>query len=1239
MMEKIVVLSHEAGMSAGDLKNQINKLTNSNFTTTTDINKKSVMKYGCDTSATCVCLLIGDDNEWKLNTDNGPVKLTVSSVSYDKRIFKPGELKVTISCVNEDSNKSVVTSAVAKALKSALYDNKKTQRSIIYYLGCVKNENNKDELIAVCSKYYVHDFTINREDTKTKVVLNCFSPDNLLTLDKYSKVYCGDTFNGKLFKGMDNTPKELALDYDVKNLVNTKICSDDKKCTEIRFPFLMQYNESFYDFLRRIAVRCGEFLYYENGVLTLGIKEQTKPNTVFQTSGVDVRYPHVSLSETNGTKVNLVPSSSLTSEYIPKNNAQSYNMEYTNDDFQRVVDEEDNDKVYSAMFNFEKFTYGTLAATLKSATSPEAALTTMATGYLSALSDVGVNYGVLKGDFKDAAKEYADSVGLLEEKGGIKNSEYYMIEKYEDNAQKNTVELDYSSEIPNLFLGNAIDLNDGIAKFYTVTRIYGEATSSSLRTNMVEVVPATTKEKTTIEIVTEDGKKKFKRVTTYYYVPIPPHYDIPRIRKAEAQEAVVKDVKDPYLLGRVRVKFLWQAEPDTQEITTILNGKPETKIKTNFSPWLRITVPYVGGKSGGMNMMPEIDDHLMVNFVGGNVDMPYIEGFMATRATMPAMGAGLTKNKLSSSFQRKVIASSKGHAITFTDITDRSSILNILCPPLAGVLNMVEGFGKQVAGWTNPLPIDESWAPFSGGITLRDPNGVYELDLSAKTRSINVSSPFGNVNISAFTGITIDAPNGDVKIRGKNVSIEAGNNVTITSGSNIRNTGFNKEIAKATAISSIGTMAINVAKKAITAYLPWAKEVTKLTDLAFLRSSWEVMVRPVEGTLRLASKRNVIVTAGKGKVAIPRDTMSTALIKNEKGDYVPYNSLPPFVNIFKVAANAHIEEYDKFIQRLIAIQSLVVKISDIAKNIAGYMNDAGIAEYQPNNADDCKERISELIANNSKAKKWNEISNNPVPVLNANAANGNENVENEEAKAKYEKLVQIYNKALSSYNRLLDSTKEKYVYKMRLVINENTDNNTITNGFVDSLWDSDKMFGFDLKIHNAAVLTITPKDMTLNIVKVKRKFTVRKMLFNLLSKGARQYFTFSLPYDFDEEYISNYVWNQWIKTVKLKTPMEKMAGVVSPIGGLIDQLTLGTTNFAQYGFNDNAFVNSKLMKTFNTEGKAGPFSMWGTATKGQILVSNSDKHTVMLNDESDNWTFDVTSQKETPNIKAALRKF
>ena len=44
----------------------------------------------------------------------------------------------------------------------------------------------------------------------------------------------------------------------------------------------------------------------------------------------------------------------------------------------------------------------------------------------------------------------------------------------------------------------------------------------------------------------------------------------------------------------------------------------------------------------------------------------------------------------------------------------------------------------------------------------------------------------GDVSIDAFSGITLSAPNGNVKIVGKNVSIEAGNNIEITSGNNIQ---------------------------------------------------------------------------------------------------------------------------------------------------------------------------------------------------------------------------------------------------------------------------------------------------------------------------------------------------------------------------------------------------------------------------------------------------------------------
>lgn len=62
----------------------------------------------------------------------------------------------------------------------------------------------------------------------------------------------------------------------------------------------------------------------------------------------------------------------------------------------------------------------------------------------------------------------------------------------------------------------------------------------------------------------------------------------------------------------------------------------------------------------------------------------------------------------------------------------------------------------------------------SGGFYMGDRFGMYELAMSSHDRKVTINSPFGNVEIGAFTGITINAPNGDIKIKGKNVSIEAG---------------------------------------------------------------------------------------------------------------------------------------------------------------------------------------------------------------------------------------------------------------------------------------------------------------------------------------------------------------------------------------------------------------------------------------------------------------------------------
>ena len=116
--------------------------------------------------------------------------------------------------------------------------------------------------------------------------------------------------------------------------------------------------------------------------------------------------------------------------------------------------------------------------------------------------------------------------------------------------------------------------------------------------------------------------------------------------------------------------------------------------------------------------------------------------------------------------------------------------------------------------------------------------------------------------MNAFTGITISAPNGDVKISGKNVTIEAGNNLKLVSGTNagykiFRDKKYNK--------TSFGTMAATAGTAALNSL---AKKL-KLIDLTFVRSVVEIVMRPVEGALTVKSNRYLKLEAGKNACEYP----------------------------------------------------------------------------------------------------------------------------------------------------------------------------------------------------------------------------------------------------------------------------------------------------------------------------------------------------------------------------------
>ena len=54
----------------------------------------------------------------------------------------------------------------------------------------------------------------------------------------------------------------------------------DKAEKEHIFPYLVQYNESFYDMLARTTNRWGEFMYYEDGNLQIGYDADSEVKTV-----------------------------------------------------------------------------------------------------------------------------------------------------------------------------------------------------------------------------------------------------------------------------------------------------------------------------------------------------------------------------------------------------------------------------------------------------------------------------------------------------------------------------------------------------------------------------------------------------------------------------------------------------------------------------------------------------------------------------------------------------------------------------------------------------------------------------------------------------------------------------------------------------------------------------------------------------------------------------------------------
>ena len=461
----------------------------------------------------------------------------------------------------------------------------------------------------------------------------------------------------------------------------------------------------------------------------------------------------------------------------------------------------------------------------------------------------------------------------LGEEQNIRESFYALIRKAEKEVSSEAVWLVFDTNYEHLKIGDVIKVKE---TSYLVIQVKGSATYDT---------------KKNIEIFSE----KVVAIPLYNgELPIPPALPKITVRESQPQLAFVTSTGflDPKKIGRVRVRFAWQ------------------EAKGDGSPWIRVLMPFATN-GGGVKFNPQPDDEVMVSFEEGNVERPYVSGYLLSPRS----------NESWKALPDRTITSKNGHSITFNDNKDGGNFFYNLYPGLS----LLKSF-FPMSVWPNVLTdIDECLA-LSGGMSISDRYGLYKISASSDSRSIMIQSAMGNVTLNAFTGINITAPNGNINISGKNVNIKASNKVNITSGTDIANRFFS---AGGPEDSSTSEKTRRVVRTLIDTGIGILDGFNrqlfdKVLDLSFFRTIIEIALRPIDGTTKIKSMTFVAIEAGRGSVEYPPEKK----VKQDalEGIFVKWRlSVRVICSILDDLINNHHVSYSQLCYRINNYKSIIGK--------------------------------------------------------------------------------------------------------------------------------------------------------------------------------------------------------------------------------------------------------------------------------------------------------------------------
>ncbi|MGM9760180.1 MAG: phage baseplate assembly protein V [Parabacteroides sp.] len=768
----------------------------------------------------------GSSTTGSLTIDTQTVSVSVEALDYRKELYKPGWIRLKLQLT---STQTVTVKAIKAQFTSCILDLEET--------------STESDLFMVAKNYYIFqvkpEFKSDGTTTSMYVTLTAYSPDKFLTLDQYSRTYTGKRFYQEQLTETVNAYKEknsfqcfIALTDSAKNNLRhlgVTVKENEKQVfKEYILPYSVQYNESFHDFLVRIANRNGEFLYWENGVLQVGLpplnttpvqittyESRSYENDLFDVDAntIPVRAEsvfHKTTKDGSGGKEET--------QAIDVNSSMLYHSEVSNESYWATIHKDDY------------LTQGDLWGMY----FPLPYLLNVATGYLNETSLMDIVLGLseemattaienaIKGsknqtkfekffgkgntEHYDAQNEYYSPFSSYVDKVTSVGKEFYhTIHLKENHMDQSKMQIDCVGTFYRIRLGDCFYVDDMTETFVPI------------------VIEGSVKKEGKWDEEQQQTIYTFKDQLNFTAIPVqeqecyPTHSEKGWIRTSGPQTAYVLDAKDPFNLGRIRIRYLWTEAKDG-------------------SPWIRVSQPKASSESG-IFFLPEKGDEILVNYENGNVERPYMVGGLHSADIAPNDGG-----------TNQTITSLNGHQIAFKD-GSASDFLAGVSPAFSTFCKFIPGFKDATKFGT-----EGNAAALGGGITLADSWGFYSISMSSNKRAISIDCPLGKVGINAFTGISISAPNGNVKIEGKNVTISAGNKLTIQSGTNIQDIEKKQKFAD----------------RLLDALKEKGKDMLKsyLCDLSLIRTILEVFLKPIDGTMRLSSKRYLCMQAGVGEAKI-----------------------------------------------------------------------------------------------------------------------------------------------------------------------------------------------------------------------------------------------------------------------------------------------------------------------------------------------------------------------------------